>query len=56
MSSGEEAQAATAALSGKEVNGRALTVNEAGPREERGGSRDSGGSGDWGGFSGDRRY
>jgi RNA recognition motif-containing protein len=36
MGSGEEAQAATAALNGQEVNGRALTVNEARPREERG--------------------
>src|SRR5437764_2437573 len=39
MNSGEEAQAAIAALNGKEVNGRSLTVNEARPREERGGSR-----------------
>jgi cold-inducible RNA-binding protein len=38
MSNGEEAQAAIAALSGKEVNGRALNVNEARPREERGGN------------------
>jgi cold-inducible RNA-binding protein len=50
MGTGEEAQAATVALSGKEVNGRALTVNEARPREERGGSRDRGGIG------GGRRY
>jgi len=39
MGTGEEAQAATAALSGKEVGGRTLKVNEARPREERGGSR-----------------
>jgi cold-inducible RNA-binding protein len=50
MGSGEEAQAATVALSGKEVNGRALTVSEARPREERGSSRDRGGIG------GSRRY
>jgi cold-inducible RNA-binding protein len=38
MASGEEAQAASAALNGQEVSGRALTVNEARPREERGGN------------------
>src|ERR1700757_2716093 len=32
-----QAQAAIQALSGKEVEGRALTVNEAKPREDRGG-------------------
>ena len=37
MDSGEQAQAAIAALNGREVNGRALTVNEARPREERAG-------------------
>ena len=39
MGTGEEAQAATVALSGKEVNGRTLKVNEAKPREDRGGSK-----------------
>ena len=42
MSSAEEATAAIAALDGKEVEGRNLTVNEAKAREERsggGGSR-----------------
>ena len=42
MGSDQEAQTAIAGLSGKEVGGRALTVNEARPREERsggGGSR-----------------
>ena len=34
MGSEAEAQAAIAALNGKEVNGRALTVNEAKPRED----------------------
>jgi cold-inducible RNA-binding protein len=43
MGSGEEAQAAVAALSGQEVNGRALAVNEARPREGRCGHRESGG-------------
>jgi cold-inducible RNA-binding protein len=36
MDSAEEAQAAINSLNGQEVNGRALTVNEARPREERG--------------------
>ena len=35
MGSDSEAQAAIAALNGQQVNGRALTVNEAKPREER---------------------
>ena len=35
MSTDAEAQAAIAALNGKDQNGRALTVNEAKPREER---------------------
>ena len=36
MDSNEQAQAAITALNGQEVNGRALTVNEARPRAERG--------------------
>lgn len=47
MSSDSEAQAAIAALSGKEHGGRALTVNEAKPREARSG----GGGGGYGGRS-----
>ena len=43
MDNGEQAKAAITALNGKQVNGRALTVNEARPREERGGSRNGGG-------------
>jgi RNA recognition motif-containing protein len=35
MSTGEEAQGAIKELSGKEVSGRAITVNAARPREER---------------------
>ncbi len=35
MSTPEEAQKAIAALNGKELHGRALTVNVARPREER---------------------
>jgi RNA recognition motif-containing protein len=48
MGSDQEAQAAIAALSGKEVDGRTLTVNEAKPREDRGG----GGRGGYGGGRG----
>jgi len=44
MSSPEEAQKAIDALNGKELDGRALTVNEAKPREEaRTGGHHSGG-------------
>jgi len=42
MSNGNEATAAINALNGKESDGRALTVNEARPREDRGGSRNGG--------------
>lgn len=48
MSSPEEAQNAIAELNGKSVDGRALTVNEARPRENRpdgGGQRRSFGGG-----------
>ncbi len=50
MSSKEEGEAAIAQFNGKEVNGRNLTVNEAKPRENRGG----GGGGGRGGFGGGR--
>ncbi|SRR5664279_4411948 len=44
MSSPEEAQKAIDALNGKDMDGRALTVNEAKPRQEGGsGGRPSGG-------------
>lgn len=36
MPASDEAQAAIAALNGKEVGGRSITVNEARPRAERG--------------------
>src|SRR5215210_8525778 len=51
MASDEEAQAAIAALNGQEHGGRALTVNEAKPREERprGGGGGGGGRGGYGG-------
>ena len=48
MGTDEEAQAAIAAMSGQEHDGRALTVNEAKPREERSG----GGGGSRGGYGG----
>ena len=37
MSVGSEADSAIAALNGRELDGRALNVNEARPKEERGG-------------------
>ena len=45
MSSPEEAQKAIDALNGKEMGGRALNVNIARPREERGGAGGGGGGG-----------
>jgi RNA recognition motif-containing protein len=55
MSSDEEAQKAISGLNGKEVDGRALTVNEAKPQEERGGgNRGGGGRGGYGGGGGNR--
>ena len=53
MGSDEEAQAAIAALNGKDHDGRALTVNEAKPREDR--PRGGGGGGGGDGFGGPRR-
>ena len=53
MGSDQEAQAAIAALNGKEVDGRSLTVNEARPKTE--GGRGGGGRGGYGGGGG-RRY
>ena len=55
MGTPEEAQKAIDALNGSSLDGRALTVNEAKPREERsgggGGGRESAGRGNYG-----RRY
>ena len=70
MGSDQEAQAAIAALNGQEHDGRALTVNEAKPREDRprtggggggggprrGGFGDRGGKGGGGGGYGRSRY
>jgi len=50
MGSEDEAQAAIAALNGQDHGGRALTVNEAKPREER--PRGGGGGGGYGGGGG----
>ena len=52
MATKEEAEAAIAQFNGKEVNGRALNVNEARPRENRGG----GGRGGYGGGGGRGGY
>src|SRR3954451_9979875 len=52
MGTDEEAQAAIAALNGQENGGRALTVNEAKPREERSGGGGGGGRGGYGGGGG----
>jgi len=54
MASDEQAQAAITTLNGQDVNGRALTVNEARPREERGDR--SAGSRSKVGFDGGKRY
>jgi RNA recognition motif-containing protein len=60
MGSDEEAQAAIAAMNGKEIDGRKLTVNEARPKTEGGGGRGGGFGGGGGrrgpGGGGGRRY
>ncbi len=72
MGTAEEAKAATEKLNGTDLGGRALTVNEARPKEDRpagggygggggGGYRGGGGGGGGGGYGGggggrDRRY
>lgn len=50
MSTDQEAAAAITAVNGKEIDGRALTVNEARPKTEGGGGR-----GGFGGGGGGRR-
>jgi len=52
MGNDQEAQAAIAALNGKEVEGRALTVNEARPKTEGGGRGGGGGGRGYGGGGG----
>ncbi|HZB44624.1 MAG TPA: RNA-binding protein [Pyrinomonadaceae bacterium] len=56
MSSKEEGQAAIQQFNGKEVGGRALNVNEAKPREERGGGNRGGFGGGRNGGGGRSRY
>jgi len=61
MSSSEEGNAAIQQFNGHDVGGRTLTVNEAKPREDRGGGRGGfgggrGNSGNRGGFGGRSRY
>jgi RNA recognition motif-containing protein len=60
MGSDQQAQAAASALNGKEVDGRALTVNEARPKTEGGGRGGYGGGrsggGGYGGGGGRGRY
>src|SRR6202167_3949728 len=58
MSTAEEAQKAIAALNGAQLDGRALTVNVARPREDRppgGGGGGGGGRREGGGGGGGRR-
>ena len=54
MSTEEEAQNSIAALHGQEHGGRALTVNEAKPREDRPRGGGGGGGGGYGGGGGGR--
>jgi RNA recognition motif-containing protein len=55
MKTDQEAQAVIAGLNGQQSGGRSLTVNEAKPREDRGGGRGGYGGGR-GGYGGGRRY
>jgi cold-inducible RNA-binding protein len=60
MSVNAEADRAIAELNGRELDGRALNINEARPKEERGGFGGGGGGnrrggGGGGGFGGQRR-
>jgi cold-inducible RNA-binding protein len=56
MSNDSEAQAAITGLNEKQIDGRALTVNEARPRtERRGGGGGGGGGGGYGGGGRGRR-
>lgn len=61
MGTDQEAQAAITALNGQEIEGRALTVNEARPKTEGGGGGRGrgaygGGGGGYGGGGGGHRY
>jgi len=50
MSNNSEGDRAIAEINGRDLDGRALNVNEARPKEDRGGGRGNGG-----GFGGQRR-
>jgi RNA recognition motif-containing protein len=55
----DQAAAAIAALNGRDISGRQITVNEARPRSDRGDRRGGGGGGfggGGGGFGGGRRW
>jgi RNA recognition motif-containing protein len=52
MATEDEAQQAIAAINGRNVDGRALVVNESRPREGGGGGGSRGGSGGGGGYGG----
>jgi cold-inducible RNA-binding protein len=54
MAQDDEAAKAIAALNGKDLNGRALTINEARPRPERSGGFRAGGGGSGGKRRGSR--
>ena len=54
MSTKEEASSAIDQFNGKELGGRALKVNEAKPRENRGGGGFGGGNGGGGNYGGKR--
>ena len=56
MGTDQEAQAAIQGLNGKDHGGRPLTVNEAKPREERGGGGRGGRGGGYGGGGRGGRY
>ncbi|GMU24547.1 MAG: hypothetical protein AMXMBFR13_46210 [Phycisphaerae bacterium] len=56
MESNEEAAAAIQSLNGHQQDGRALTVNEAKPRENRSGGGGRGYGGGGGGYGGRSRY
>ena len=56
MENAQEADAAIAALNGQDHGGRALTVNEARPREPRAGGGGGGGRGGYGGGGGRGGY
>ena len=56
MKSDQEAQAAIAALNGKDMGGRPLTVNEARPKTERSPRSGAGQRRSGSGYGGGRRY